>query len=74
MKVLKSVKGCSKQDRFRKENIREELEIYKLNEKIELRRRNWKDHLQCMVDLRLLKAASNYKPAGRRSVGRPKKG
>ena len=50
IKFLRSVKSCSKQDRFRNEEIREELEIYNLNEKIEMHRRNWKDHLEHMED------------------------
>ena len=70
MKFLRLVIGWSILDRFRNEEIREELEIYNLNEKTDLDRRNWKDHLERMDDRRLPNAASRYKPAGRRSVDR----
>ena len=73
MKFLRSVKRCSRLDRIRNENIREELKIYNLNERIEENREKWKEHLNRMENERIPKIIRGYRPKGKRSLGRPRK-
>ena len=58
-------------DRKRNEDIRRELNIVSLHQKIEEHRRRWCEHLNRMVDIRLPVAALGYHPTGKRDVGRP---
>jgi hypothetical protein len=60
-------------DHIRNEEIRTELEIYAIQDKITEYRISWSAHLQRMDNSRLPKQALLYKPRGRRYVGRPRK-
>lgn len=73
MRFLRSVKGCTRTDRLRNVEIREELEIFNVNDKIEEYRHNWRQHITRMKEERIPKIILNYHPRGRRDVGRPKK-
>lgn len=73
MKFLRNVKGCTKRDLITNENIREELEIFNINERLKDFKQNWKEHVDRMPDTRLTKQIMQYHPKGRRSVGRPRK-
>jgi hypothetical protein len=73
MKFLRSVKGCTRMDHTRNEEIRTELEMYAIQDKITEHRIRWSAHLQGMDNSRLHKQALLYKPRGRRDVGRPRK-
>lgn len=73
MRFLRSVAGCTLLDKRKSEDIRNELNIFKLMDKIEQYRNNWKEHVQSMKPGRIPKIILDYNPEGRRSVGRPKK-
>ena len=55
------------------EDIRKELEIAPINDKILERRQQWHGHMLRMEDGRYPNAVLNYKPKGRRDRGRPRK-
>ena len=50
--------------------IREHLDIFNINDKLTQYKINWREHTQRMDDNRLLKKL-NYKPEGKRNIGRP---
>ena len=72
MRFLRRVKGCTRLDRFRNDDIRRELDIFSINRKIADNRRNWIDHINRMPDHRIVKQATRYRPRGHRDVGRPR--
>ena len=73
MKFLRHVAGYKLIDRKRSEEIRQELNIFKILEKIDEFRNNWTHHLMRMDDSRIPKALLRYRPRGKRRLGRPKK-
>lgn len=73
MKFLRRVKGCTRHDRIRNDEVRKELKIFNINERIDFYRRKWNNHLERMKPERLPLKAKRYKCLGRRSVGRPRK-
>lgn len=73
MKFLKSIKGCTLRDQIRNKQIREELKIFSINDRIKENREVWKEHLNRMKDSRIPKIAYRYKPARKISLGRPRK-
>ena len=73
MRFLRTVKGCTRRDHIKNDDIREELGIFNLNEKIEEYREKWRLHLKRMNGDRIPVVVNNYRPSGRRDVGRPRK-
>ena len=73
MRFLRGVKGYSRQDRIRNEKIRTELNVQPLNETLKTYKRKWSEHLLRMPAHRLPVCAWQYKPEGKRGLGRPKK-
>lgn len=73
MRFLRRVQGCTLLDKIRNEDIRAELNVYHLGERVAKYRRKWKDHIQRMEEYRLPKIIREYKPRGNRNVGRPLK-
>jgi len=57
-------------DRKNKEEIRKELKVTALNDKVTENRRRWSEHLNRMPEERLPVKAWKYKSKGRRDVGR----
>ena len=57
---------------MRNEDIREELQVFSINDKIQTYRREWLRHVDRMEDGRLPKVAFRYRPFGTRAVGRPR--
>jgi hypothetical protein len=55
MWFLRKVRGCTRLDRICNEDIRAELNIYIINERIMDYRNRWKDHINRMEDHRLPK-------------------
>jgi hypothetical protein len=53
MKYLRTVKGCTRVDQIRNEDIRNELGISPLSEKIIEYRNKWKAHLRRMEHTRI---------------------
>jgi hypothetical protein len=54
MKYLRTVKGCTRLDQIRNEDMRNETGISTLSEKIIEYRNKWKAHLQRMEHNRIL--------------------
>jgi hypothetical protein len=50
-----------------------ELNIYPVNDTIEQYHNNWLQHINRMQDTRLPGRALQYRPSGKRDLGRPKK-
>ena len=73
MRFLRRTKGCSRREQIRNEDIRRELNIYNLNEKVTEYRSKWKDHVERMPRERVPLKVLKYSPEGRRDVGRPRK-
>ena len=72
MKFLRAVAGVTLLDHQRNEDIRNQLNIFNMTEQIITQKQNWYTHLQRMNEERLPKIILNYRPTGRRDVGRPK--
>lgn len=72
MKFLRTVVGCTLRGRRRNEDILQELQMASVLE-IDRYRRNWMEHHHLMNVGRLLKHILEYRPRGRRRLGRPKK-
>lgn len=73
MRFLRSVKGYSLKDKKRNEEIRQQLNIFTLNDRILNNKTNWESHVLRMDDNRIPKLALKYHPIGRRDIGRPMK-
>jgi hypothetical protein len=73
MNFLRKTKGCSKLDRITNEMIRTELNIYSVNDTVEQYHNNWFQHINRMQDTILPKRSLQYRPSGKRDIGRPKK-
>ena len=73
MKFLRGTQNYSLLDRRRNEDIRRNLNIVSLHQKIEDHRRRWCEHLGRMPDVRLPVAALGYHPTGKKDVGSPRR-
>ena len=73
MRFLRSVRGYTRLDKIRSEVIRKELEISGIQDVRSKHKQNWINHLERMDNTRLPKHALNYKPRGRKDLGRPRK-
>jgi hypothetical protein len=71
MRYLRSVKGCTKLDQIKNEDIRKEWDIDSTQYKIKNYRKKWIEHLYRMPDERIPKQILKYKPKGRRDQRRP---
>lgn len=72
MRFLRSVAGYTLLDQKRSTDIRTELEIFNLNDRLTSQKKNWKEHILRMNEDRFPKKILNYRPEGRRNVGRPR--
>jgi hypothetical protein len=73
MKYLRTVKGCTRLDQIRNEDIRNELGISPLSEKIIEYRNKWKAHLRRMEHTRIALQAYKYQPSGKQYIDRPRR-
>jgi hypothetical protein len=73
MKFLRAVGGYNLLDQKRSEQIRKELLVKELNEQIQQYRIQWTQHVSRMNVSRLPKLALQYKPEGKRHLGRQKR-
>jgi hypothetical protein len=73
LEYLRTVKGCTRLDQIGNEDIRNELRISPLSEKIIEYRNKWKAHLQIMEHTRIPLEAYKYQPSGKRDMGTKKK-
>ena len=55
----------------RSSDIREQLGIFNIYDKLTQYKMNWWNHIQRLDDNRQPKKIINYKPEGRRNLGRP---
>ena len=55
MKLLRKIKGRTRDDRIRNEEVRKELEAEAVNSKMDWHRKRWLQHVGRMEDTRLLK-------------------
>lgn len=72
MRFLRAVAGYSLLDRQRNTQIRNELNVESLIEKVTNYRLSWQDHMLRMNNDRIPKQVANYQPRGKRNVGRPR--
>ena len=74
MRFLRGMRGCSLRDHIRSSDIRRELGREEtILEKMYRYRSKWVDHVERMAEERVAVRSLNYRPTGRRSVGRPRK-
>jgi hypothetical protein len=73
MKYLRTVRGCTRLDQIRNEDIRHKLGISPLREKITEYRNKWKAHLQKMEHTRIPLQAYKYQPYVKRDIDRPRR-
>ncbi|KAF2897992.1 hypothetical protein ILUMI_08184 [Ignelater luminosus] len=73
MKFQRRTAGYTRRDRKRNTEIRRELQIQSINERLQEYRTAWTNHLDRMDHTRIPKKTFIYKPKGRRPLGRPKK-
>jgi hypothetical protein len=73
LRFLGSVKGYTRLDKIRSEVIRKELGISGIRDVRSKHKQKWINHLERMDNTRLPKHVLNYKPRGRRDLGRPSK-
>jgi hypothetical protein len=73
MKYLRTVKGCTRLDQIRNVDIRNELGISPLSEKIIEYGNKWEAHLQRMEHTRIPLQAHEYQPSGKRDIDKPRR-
>jgi hypothetical protein len=73
MKYLRTVKGCTRLDQIRNEDIRNELGISPLSKQIIEYRKKWETHLQRMEHTHIPLQAYKYQPSGKTDIGRPRR-
>lgn len=74
MKFLRAVKGCTLHDHIRNEDIQLELNVNEtINEKMKKYKTQWLAHVQRMNNDRIPLQCLNYRPCGKRCLGRPRK-
>lgn len=71
MKFLRSVAGYTLLDKKHNEDIRTQLNIYNVNDRINQIRTNWLEHIERMPHNRFPQLTLQYQPKGKRKVGRP---
>jgi hypothetical protein len=73
MKYLRTIKGCTRLDQIRNEDVRNELGISPLSEKVTEYKNKWKTHLQRMKHTRIPLQAYKYQPSRKRDIDRPRR-
>ena len=73
MRVLRLIKGVTKRERLRSDNIRKELGVLPILTFIERNQLRWYGHIRRMEHNRYPIIFFNWTPHGRRPAGRPRK-
>jgi hypothetical protein len=73
MRFLRSVKGCTRLDKIRNEDVRKELGVFSINDGIRRYRQDWLEDVERMEEGRGPKQALWYRPKGRRDPDRPRR-
>jgi hypothetical protein len=71
MRFLRPMAGYTLWNKKISADIRVQLGIFNINDKLRQYKINWREHIHRMDDNRLPKNV-NYKPEGRRNIGRPR--
>ena len=72
MRFLRSMIGKTRRDRVRNEDVRKEIGVDKMNDRIERNRLRWFGHVKRMEEGRLPKRMMEMKFEGKRARGRPR--
>ena len=73
MKFFRHLLGITKIDKENNQYIRQKMGVQNIVKEIKLYQKKWLKHVQRMDINRLPKQALQYKPKGRRNIGRPRK-
>ena len=73
MKYLRHLLGITKLDKEKNQCIREKTGAENIVKEIKQYQEKWPQHIQRMDTNRIPKQALQYKPKGRRYIGRPRK-
>jgi len=73
MKFLRHLFGITKLDKEKNQCIRQKMGAKNIVKEIKQYQEKWLQHVQRMDTNRLPKQALQYKPKGRRNIGRPRK-
>ena len=73
MKFLRHLLGITKLDKEKNQCIRQKTGVQNMVKEIKHYQKKWLQHVQRMDTNRLPKQALQYKPKGRRNIGRPRK-
>ena len=73
MKFLRHLLGITKLDKEKNQCIRQKTGAQSIVKEIKQYQEKWLQHVQRMDTNRLPKQAQQYKPKGRRNIGRPRK-
>ena len=71
--ILRHLLGITKLDKEKNQYIRQKTEVQNIVNEIKQYQKKWLQHVQRMGTNRLPKQALQYKPKGRRNIGRPRK-
>ena len=73
MKFLRHLLGITKLDKEKNQCIRQKTGVQNIVKEIKQYQKKWLQHVKRMDTNRLPKQALQYKPKGRRNIGRPRK-
>ena len=73
MRVLRLIKGVTRRDKIRNTQIRQELNVLPLLEDIERNKLRWYGHVKRMGEEKKPRKYLEWRPQGKRPVGRPRK-
>jgi len=73
MKFLRRLFGITKLDKEKNQCIREKTGAQNIGKEIKQYQEKWLQHIQRMDTNRIPKQGLQYKPKGRRNIGRPRK-
>ena len=73
MRALRLIKGVTRRERLRNDNIRKELNVMSIIDFVERAQLRWYGHVMRMGEEREPKRWLDWRPRGRRPRGRPRK-
>jgi len=73
MEFLRQLLGITKRDKEKNQCIRQKTGARNIAKEIKQYQKKWLQHVQRLDTNRLPKQALQYKPKGRRNIGRPRK-
>jgi hypothetical protein len=72
MAFLRYIAGYTRKDQVRNKNIRQTLNIFNLNDRIQHNKKNWYEHIFYVWIQELPNKFYSIKPIGHRNIGRPR--